>query len=322
MTKALIGERSGVDTVSLAWRGQGGTRLLSEIQAAPSFKSGRGLVLADTTASGARVMAWPEHGLVAIEGRLAASVDGDRGSYRLASRSDLRHCAEEAMRRQVLELLGEQPAGPAGEVRRFDLASEREFAAPNEGQAFLRAVSLLVPAGYKRKSFVAPDGRVETTYVVTAKRGRAVARAYDKGVESGTHAPGERVRLEAQNRPTKGARMTAEQLAMSDWRGPFGRTVGPFLGAEELTVTTTDGLVGVVAQRAASGEMSMARAERALGSAMLLREFGRGIYPDDRQARRRLGELRKLGVVVDDEMPAAAVPVSQLLREMVEEFSA
>lgn len=278
--------------------------------------------MAEKPASGVRVMAWPEHGLVAAEGRLSAAVEGTARTTRLASRDELRH-AEAHMRRQVRELLGCEPDGGAGEVRRYDLTTERAFTDGAEGLAFLRAMSLMVPGGYKRKNFVAADGRVETTYVVTAKRGRALARAYDKGVESGSHAPGERVRLEAQNRPTKADRMTAEVLATSDLRRSFGRTVTPFLGAEEITVTDPTGLVDVLATKAATGELSMARAERLIGAQLLLQRFGRAIYGDDDKSSRRLRALREAGVLVDHDLPpSATVPVSRLLREMVEEFAA
>jgi hypothetical protein len=312
----------GLDTVSLAWRGQGSSRLMSTVLDRPSFRSGRGVVLADTPPSGMRVMAWPEHGLVAAEGRLGAILDDDRRSYRLAPTASLLD-AERAMRAQMLELTGHQPDGDDDcEVRRYDLTSEAHFDHPAEGRAFLRALGGMCPPRYKLMKVEVAEG-VETVYVITPKRARKIARAYDKGVESGSHPAGERVRFEAQLRPPTAQRHRPAVLARRDLRRDFGRTLAPFLVGSEITVSTPDTAVRHLAGQMLEGKLRPARAERLVGSIGLLRAFGRAIYGDDATSARRLRQLREAGVVLDDALPDdAQVPVSKLLSEMVDAWSA
>jgi hypothetical protein len=65
----------------------------------------------------------------------------------------------------------------------------------------------------------------------------------------------------------------------------------------------------------------MAKAERLLGSLVVLRRHGRGIY-DERQGQRRLKSLRESGVALEHELPPdRVVPVGALLRDLVEEFA-
>lgn len=311
----------GLDTVSLAWRGQGGSMLLSRVLAAPSFRGGRGVTLAERTPSGLRVMAWPEHGLVAAEGRLGPVLDEDSRSWRLPRAAELEH-AEQGYRRELRALLGVEPEDVDAEVRRYDLTAEREFDRPEEGFAFLRAVGALCPAGYKLKKFDGPGNVPESRYVVTPRRARPVFRAYDKNREAAQGAPGRRIRCEAQLRPAKSQRRRPGVLARRDLRSDFGRTLAPFLQGGDVTVTHSTGLVDQLAQRLARGELTAARAERLLGSALLLERYGRAVYDSNDQSSRRLRALRAAGLALDDELPrSATMPVSALLREMVEEFS-
>ncbi len=311
----------GLDTLSLAWRGQGGSRLVSAVLERPSFRQGRGIVLADAAPSGMRVMAWPEHGLVAAEGRLGAILDGDKASYRLAPTRSLVD-AEEAMRAEMRAFVGHEPDGDDDcEVRRYDLTAEQHFAAAPEGRAFLRALGGMCPPRYKVMKVEAAEG-VETVYVITPKRARKIARAYDKGVESGSHSPGERVRFEAQLRPPTAQRHRPAVLARRDLRRDFGRTLAPFLTGSELTVTTTTGVVPQLVEQVIDGRLSVAKAERLAGSVELLRVYGRAIYGDDHKSARRLRALREAGVVLDDALPEGAqVPVSKLLRQMVDAWA-
>lgn len=280
----------------------------------------RGVLLLDSHDSGLRLMAWPAYGVVKAEGRLAAILDGTRESTRLAARDELAS-ADDAMRAQVGDLMSVQPRGGDPGVSRFDLTTERSFAGA-DGQDVLKAMRALCPPGYVVRSHRMEDGTVQSVAVLT-ERGRVVFRAYDKGLESGTHAPGERIRFEAQNRPRPEARRTPGQLASSDLRRQFGRTIQPFLRGESLTVTHPTGVVDQIAAQLASGDLTAARAERLIGSAELLRRHGRAIYADDRTSWRRLDALRRAGVATDEELPpGATVPVSELLREAVEEFAA
>ncbi len=312
---------AGLDTVSLAWRGQAGSRVLSAIGAAPTFKQARGVVVAEPAPSGMRVLAWPEHGLVAAEGRLAAVLAGRRDCWDLAGISDLQR-ADEAMREQMRVLLDVEPEDVDAEVRRYDLTTERSFEHPEQGLAFLRALGHMCPPRLKLKKVETADGRTETVWSITPRRGRVLARAYDKGVESGSHPPGHRVRLEAQNRPPRAARFRPVILAERDLRPDFARTLAPFLEGGEAVVTSPAGVVHHLAGKVARDELSMARAERMAGSVEFLRAYGRAFYASDADSARRLRDLRRAGVVVDDALPdRAQLPVSDLLREAVEGFA-
>src|SRR3954451_23784000 len=134
---------AGIDTLSLAWRGLGGSEVMSAIAHQPSFRQGRGCVVSEPSPAGIRVMAWPDHGLVAAEGRLAAALDGSSDSNRLAALPELRD-AEAAYRSEIRALLGHEPPNDAHsadpECRRYDLCTERRFSAAADGLAFKRAL--------------------------------------------------------------------------------------------------------------------------------------------------------------------------------------
>lgn len=310
-----------MDTVALNWSRQGGTELLarlSEHQATMPFARGR--LLLDKSRSGLRVMAWPDYGVVKAECRLSALLDRDAQSFRLASRAELLW-ADRAMRAELLELLGVEPSGQTAAVSRYDLTTERAFEDGAEGQAVLKAFRALRPAGYCVVPWVQCDGAVREVSIRTGKSGRKVFRAYDKGIESGSHPAGQRIRFEAQNRPRPAKRRTPAELVGADLRHDFGRTIEPFLRGDSVTVTDPSGVVDVLASRVADGGISLARAERLAGAEMFLRRFGRGFYADDKKSERRLRALRQAGIAVDDELPPGArVPVSELLAELVREF--
>lgn len=281
----------------------------------------RGRLLVEKSPSGARVMAWPDYGVVKIEGRLGAAVDGNPHSHRLATRDELR-VADQAMALQLVELLAVEPTTTVAGVGRYDLVTERDFENPTEGIQLLRAMRALCPPRCKLKIHSTRDGRVETVAVVTERGGRTIFRAYDKGVESGTAGPGERIRFEAQVRRPSANRQTAVETAAGDLRSAFGRTIEPFMEGTPVTVTSPSGVVDQVAEQLAAGNLSATKAENLIGAAELLRRYGRGIYGKDSRSARRLRELKKAGVAVDDELPeGATVPVSALLAAALEEWS-
>lgn len=314
-------DRKGFDTVAFNWPDQGGTKLLSAIQSREHFPMARGLVLAEPLACGARVSAWPEFGVVKLECRLGALIDNSRESHRLGTRDDMRAGASAAVD-QLREHLGHVPDTKAVGVSRMDLVTERDFEQPADGLQLLRAMKALCPPGYKVRAHSCPDGRVETVAIVTPKRGATIFRAYDKASESGQGEPGTRVRLEAQVRRNRSSRQGPNTVASSNLAAVFGRTMEPFLKGEAVTVCHPTNVVDHVAAQISDGTMTVARGERLVGSAELLRRFGRGLYADDRQSARRLAALRDAGVAVDEDLPLGArIPVSQLLASAVEEWA-
>jgi hypothetical protein len=94
-------------------------------------------------------------------------------------------------------------------------------------------------------------------------------------------------------------------------------------GGESVIAAGTEATIEHLAGAAARGELSMAKAERMVGSVMFLKAYGRALYPDVQQQQRRLRGLRDAGVALDRELPAdRVVPVGQLLRESMEAFGA
>jgi hypothetical protein len=318
---------SGLDTCSIAFR-PSTEAFFDQLLSRPWKRSAAGGVLMAQLAPGdTRVGAFPDHGVVWWEGRLTALLTGSAGSWDLRPKTDL-VVAEAAAREAIERLVGFEVAPDPrhcndGEVRRYDLAHELAFDDGRDGLAFLRTVAGMGAPGRKVNVWRSVDGQPETVYWRTSKRGVVTERIYDKGVESGSHPPGQRIRIEAQRRPIKSRRMRPPVLARHDLAADFGRTMKPYLGAETVIAAGTNGAVAHLAQQASRGEISIAKAERMVGTVAFLREYGRSIYPDVQQQQRRLRDLRAAGVALDEEMPAdRVVPVGQLLRDAVEAFSA
>ena len=290
---------------------------------------GGALVADERGAGGIRLMAWPAYSVVAVEGRLGALLAGDVDDHSLAPASALVDGA--VMASDLLSSYSGADVGRAAEVRRVDLASELRFGAGSDGLAFLRTVAGMAPARLVTDVWRGADGQPQTVYRRTPKRGVVLDRIYDKGVESGSHAAGLRLRIENQQRPAKSKRVRPDVLSTSDLKGVFGRTMNPYLLSSEVLVAGPDGAVAELAARAIRGELTHAKAERLIGSVALLKHGGRAVYDRDgdahkvgeRRSNRRLKALRDAGVVLSDELPAeSVVPVSQLLRDAIERFSA
>jgi hypothetical protein len=89
---------------------------------------------------------------------------------------------------------------------------------------------------------------------------------------------------------------------------------------EQAIVANIDGATDELVGRVGAGSLSVRKAERMIGTLTLLQRYGRAIY-HDRQARRRLQDLRDEGVVVDGLLPRERiVPVGSLLRELLQPF--
>lgn len=266
-------------------------------------------------------------GLFWLEGRSDAIVTDSEGGWDLRPVIDL--VDVERIAREAFDELAGEPADwhelrPPAEVRRFDLAHEFTFDDGRDGLAFLRTVAGMCPPRRKVDVWKGQDSQPQTVYIRQAVSGVVTERIYDKGVESGSHAPGERLRYEVQRRPPKSQRMTPETLAVADLRAEFGRSISTYVqGSHDVIAAGPDATVEHLAGQVARGELSIAKAERMVGTVALLREYGRTIYGDERKARRRLQGLREAGVALDDALPAdRVVPVGQLLRDSMESFRA
>ncbi len=269
-----------------------------------------------------RVLAWPQHNLVAVEGRMGAMLSGDPADHDLVS--SRRFGESERAAEDVLEaVLGYRPCGQTiVETRRYDLAGELNFERGDDGLAFLRTMGAMCPSRMRLTQERGVDGQVQTVYVRTPRAGVIQQRFYDKGVESGSHPAGQRVRIESQLRPVKAKRLSPGAVGRSDLRSDFIRRMEPYVTQNEGLVAAgstaaADELLG----RVARDELSMAKAERMLGSLVVLERHGRGIY-STQQGQRRLRALRTSGVALEHELPEdRVVPVGQLLRDLVADFA-
>ena len=324
---------TGVDSVSFAFRpeGRGLFSVVDAFRRQPHRHGPAGSLIAEQrSVDGGRLLLFPARGVLAVESRLAALLAANPDDHGLCSVSSLPSGAEVA-RRALGTHLDHDLVGEHVEVRRIDLASELRFGAAPDGLAFLRSVAALAPARMITDTYRAVDGSVMTVYARTPGRGVVTARIYDKGRESGSDPPGRRVRIESQIRPVKSQRQSPDVVASLDLSERFGRTMKPYLSENELVVAGPDGAVADLAAKAINGEMTHARAERLIGSVALLKYGGRAVYDsvetgrkvNDRRSSRRLKALRDAGVVLSDELPpASVVPVSALLRDAIERFTA
>ncbi len=181
-----------------------------------------------------------------------------------------------------------------------------------------------MPAAAQADVWKGNDGQPQTIYVRQAVSREVTERLYDKGVESGSHAPGRRLRYEAQRWPARASRFAPEVLASLDLSGEYGRSIKTYVkGGENVIAAGPKATVQQLAGKVARGDLSMAKAERLVGSVELLREYGRAVYADERTARRRVQWLREAGISLEDELPSdRVVPVGQLQRDSMESFRA
>ncbi len=91
---------------------------------------------------------------------------------------------------------------------------------------------------------------------------------------------------------------------------------------ENLVAAGSTAALDELLGRVAREELTMARAERLAGSLAILRVHGRTIYTEQ-QGQRRLRALREAGIALEIELPAdRTVPVGELLRQAMKDFSA
>lgn len=317
---------SGLDTCSIAFRvgsQDWGDLLLTK----PHKRTAGGGVVFMEPGPGKTKLGAFGRGLVWWEGRLDALLSDSQAGWNLRPASDL-PVAQEVVAAAFGCLAGEPIDyalhGVRPEVRRFDLAHEFRFDDGRDGLAFLRTVAGMCPARRKLDVVKGQDGQPQTVYIRQAKSFVVTERLYDKGVESGSHAPGERLRYEAQRRPPKSDRQTPSVLAETDLGAEYGRSITTYMeGSHDVIAAGPDATVAHLAGAVARGELSIAKAERMVGTVALLREYGRAVYGDERKARRRLQGLREAGVALDAELPPdRTVPVGQLLRRSMESFRA
>jgi len=263
-----------------------------------------------------QVGAYPAASMLYIEGRAGALHKRNETDHGLGKPSELPPTLERT-REDLARLLGRKLCTPG--IRRADLAGELLFDRGEDGQDLLRILDAMHSPDHKTAPVRERGGPcLETVYWRTPKRSVAVLRAYDKGVESGTAAPGERVRLERQVRYQSNKRPAVDQFLARDLGSLFVRPIRSWLD-DGLTPGTADQLLELLTDAAviwpsywASGRSwasSEGRAhvslwpprkvERIAGTLALAAAYGSS-WPawSPKQRQRRMHEIRQHGLLL------------------------
>jgi hypothetical protein len=312
----------GVDTVAYRFR-PGWPEFMDRLLRAPHRFAGGARVMAEKP-GGIAVAVF--QGAIRVEGRLDPLLTGERDSWGLRPVSDL--VAGERRARQLVEHLAGAPMDGGreyfgdGELARVDAAHELEFEDAPDGLTFLRAVAAMRPSMRKADVAWGVDGQPQTIYFRTPKRFAVRERIYDKGVESGSHPAGLRVRLEAQRRFPKNRAMPRGALPAADLGRYYAEKLQAYAQTDTLAAGPDQARRELLA-KVHSGQVTMRVAARLLGDVSIFAEFGRAAYPNAKMAQRRLKALRDHGVAIEDVLPPErSVPVGRLLRESIESWTA
>jgi hypothetical protein len=288
----------GVDTVSYAFRpsdpsaiaafmGQPHRRFTSRERGSSYW--------ATQLVGGVMLGAFPSHGLLVAEGRLAPMLSGDPDDAQLAPPSALALGAQRA--REAFAKCGVSLDCEAV-VRRLDLAADIHFDSREHGLLFLQSMDgIHLPRHTQRRDTARQTGRV--TSLAWLAGSHIALRLYDAGLHHGTDAAGARVRLERQVRYAKRDQRTPGQFTrdLSEaYLGPLSKLIA---ASPKIVAMSPRAAEHALVKRHTDGELSLAVTERLLGTIRVC-ELGidesvwRG--PDTRA--RRLRDMRKAGLFI------------------------
>lgn len=317
---------AGVDTWSVCWYLRAGSAPAKAMQHLATVPAPRSR-LVEEEVSGHRVGWFPGSGLLYAEGSPAqeelARVEDlpdhfERLTDELADRGILPPAHRVApmvnAAGDTLPVIG--GTGFAG-VRRLDMTVD-VHRDPPIGAAMLRGVAAVEPPGQLRSNvYRAKRGRSIETVTLEGVSGK-VARVYDKGVETGTLRPGERVRFEDQRRFKKGARPTVESIAEGYGKMLF-RQRFEFLrqATKGLKVTSGAGVAQKIQELVDDGELTPSEAAKLSG---LLFLEAHGVEMGSRTTRwRNRKAVARAGLLIGDEVVDETV--IDLGQEVEEAFS-
>jgi hypothetical protein len=248
--------------------------------------------------AGMTVGVYPGSGLVVTEARLAVMLAGDARATGLIPVTLL---AEGAMRATatVEALLGFPLEGPVT-VRRIDFASELTFIAGSEGLAFLRACerALHLARLDMVPHYATGEARLESITWQTPTGRATRIRLYDAGAHHVTHKPGERLRLEREQRWTGPGSPTPEQVVALDLAALFRKPIRSWLsGTIPLRVSTQSSALALLYDQARRGTRTVRSANMLGAKVNALALVGDLLTSKDR--RRREKALRDEGIVLD-----------------------
>lgn len=324
---------AGVDTWSICWYLREDSSAHRAIEALATQPGERSRLLPEAVA-GHRVGWFPGARLVFAEGRPAgieglARTDDLPGVAKLLFDSlgdmglRLPHWPSRPLAGPVpggvmRPFLGE--SGFAG-IRRLDSTVDLEFESPAEGLAALAGVAALpVPRMKTTVKREVGGRRVETVYLNGSAGRTVLGRWYDKGIESGSHRRGLRVRPEDQRRFAKDARMPLEAVADGSYvRGLFVRRFEPLWRASKgVKVGGVRDIAARAIELVETGDLSPGEAKAMLGR-LVLDSAGGDALQTRRQQQRDRALARNHGLVladgVDDEVE---VDLGEIIEEALD----
>ena len=294
---------AGLDTISPCWYAEPGSPL-ARAMAALATEPTRLASLLPEPVAGFRVGWFEQPGLVFAEGR--------PGGEALCAAHDLPAALTSLL--SALDDLG-IPVGavPGAGLRRLDIAADLWTESAVEGLGFLECVGAASLGAGKLATYRA--GRQVQSVMVKTRAGRTRARVYDKGAQNGHAQPGRWLRLEAQWRFPRSARVSAEEIDPDLLRERFRRRFEPLWQASGGFRLGGLGVVGErIAAAVASGQLLPSRARSVAGYLVLA---ATGIPQGAKRTTYELDrECRELGLSVSLlQAPERRVDVAAVLDE-------
>lgn len=206
----------------------------------------------------------------------------------------------------------ERRPGLAG-LRRLDLTVDLAVDRGVDGVALLAGMAALTAPRLQSQTTRERSGRAVETVSWMGSRG-IVARMYDKGVESGSTARGEHLRLEAQLRYRSGERLDPASLNAHHVRGRFVERFQPLWQATKgVSVIGTLAAPQRLHELVQQGRITHAQAKRLTGH-LVFEAMGLNAGEARRTHYRHRAELRELGLVpADGVLEPVDVDVSAVL---------
>ncbi len=274
---------AGIDTISPCWYAEPGSPLARAMRALATQQSGPAWLLPDSVGC-YRVGWFADPGLVFAEGR--------PGGEALCAAAEL-PAALRRLRRDLEDLGIPLASVPDGGLRRLDVAVDLATDSAAEGLALLECAGAASPGAGTLAAYRAE--RCVESVLIKSRAGRTLARVYDKGAQGAAAPRGRWLRLEAQWRLPREARIDPAAVCPALLRERFKRR---FEGLWQAAGGFRLGGLGAVGERLAaavsSGQLRPSRA-RSIAGYLVLRAAG---VPQgaERTAAELERECRQLGL--------------------------
>lgn len=268
----------------------------------------------------ARVFGYPKLGLIKVDCRLAALLEQNDGTQKLAPPHLLVKGAE-AARQLAARILGLSQLDGTITVQRVDLTADLRFKEPSKGQEFVWAMAHLKLPRYNEVPHQTKDPRVMEGVEWKTESNHTHARIYDKGLQRkqkklvGAEDPGNLIRVERQMTFAKAKQPSAQELATSNLRRSFLGAFQPFIdGSGKLAICGQLSALEVVRKAHEEGQLAYPTARRLSGDLLNGQVYGPNGFPSTDASQRFDRELRKLGIRFDRKlMPTVRVQVGPIL---------